>query len=142
MRPHYFASVLDACVTAPMPVADTLLRLAERDPPFYAPLWSHHILAEVKSTLLKSGDIETVWDGMPERTGFLASSVPSRSRLVYYRPRRASQAYQPLACRVGRTFVEVHPKARRTNQSLGFGPPLLCSVTGDLLTLLWVQLRG
>ncbi len=58
MRPHYFASVLDACVIAPMPVADTLLRLAEHDPPFYGPLWSHHILAEVKGTLLKFGCTE------------------------------------------------------------------------------------
>jgi len=55
MRPHYFASVLDACVVAPMPVADTLLRLAEHDPPFYGPLWSHHILEEVRDTLLKFG---------------------------------------------------------------------------------------
>lgn len=59
MRPHYFASVLDACVIAPMPVADTLLRLAEHDPPFYGPLWSPHILAEVKNTLLKFGCTET-----------------------------------------------------------------------------------
>jgi hypothetical protein len=55
MRPHYFASVLDACVIAPMPIADTLLRLAEHDPPFYGPLWSRHILDEVRSSLLKFG---------------------------------------------------------------------------------------
>lgn len=55
MRPHYFASVLDACVLAPMPVADTLLRLAECDPPFYGPLWSPKILEEVRTTLAKFG---------------------------------------------------------------------------------------
>lgn len=53
MRPHYFASVLDACVLAPMPVADTLLRLAECS--FFGPLWSQHILDEVAKTLLKFG---------------------------------------------------------------------------------------
>ncbi len=36
-----------------MPVADTMLRLAEFDPPFFRPLWSPDILREVKSTLLK-----------------------------------------------------------------------------------------
>jgi hypothetical protein len=53
MKPHYFVSVLDACVLAPMPIADTLLRVAEHTPPSYGPLWSKHILAEVKNTLLK-----------------------------------------------------------------------------------------
>src|ERR1700683_385567 len=74
MRPHYFASVLDACVIAPMPVADTLLRLAEHDPPFYGPLWSRHILEEVKTTLLKFGcsqeqvvrRIKSMEDAFPE----------------------------------------------------------------------------
>lgn len=62
MRPHYFASILDACVIAPMPVADTLLRLAEYDPPFYGPLWSQHILDEVRNTLLKFGYTEAQAD--------------------------------------------------------------------------------
>ena len=40
--------VLDTCVLAPMPLCDTLLRLAE-DPAFYMPRWSagaHAILSE------------------------------------------------------------------------------------------------
>jgi predicted nucleic acid-binding protein len=49
-----FTVVLDACVLAPMPVCDTLLRLAE-DPSFYIPKWSGHIMAEVRSTLSKFG---------------------------------------------------------------------------------------
>lgn len=53
MRRRYLASVLDACVLAPMPVADTFLRLAENS--FYGPLWSPHILNEVTRTLLKFG---------------------------------------------------------------------------------------
>lgn len=55
MRLRSFASVLDANILAPMPVADTLLRLAEADPPFYRPLWSPDILRELRSTLLKFG---------------------------------------------------------------------------------------
>jgi hypothetical protein len=59
MRPHYFASVLDTCVLVPMPVADTLLRLAEHEPPFFAPKWSKHILDETKSVLIGFGYSET-----------------------------------------------------------------------------------
>ena len=50
---HYLA-VLDACVLAPMPICDTLLRLAE-EPAFYVPKWSMCILAEVERTLIKFG---------------------------------------------------------------------------------------
>jgi predicted nucleic acid-binding protein len=49
-----FTAVLDACVLAPMPVCDTLLRLAE-EPSFFIPKWSAHILLEVRSTLSKFG---------------------------------------------------------------------------------------
>ena len=45
-----YAVVLDACVLAPMPLCDTLLRLAE-DPSMYRPLWSGNILQEVGNVL-------------------------------------------------------------------------------------------
>jgi predicted nucleic acid-binding protein len=45
-----FSVVLDACVLVPMPLCDTLLRLAE-DPPLYRPLWSDRILEEVGTAL-------------------------------------------------------------------------------------------
>jgi predicted nucleic acid-binding protein len=45
-----YAVVLDACVLAPMPLCDTLLRLAE-DPAMYRPLWSETILQEVGNVL-------------------------------------------------------------------------------------------
>jgi predicted nucleic acid-binding protein len=41
--------VLDACVLAPMPICDTLLRIAERS--VYRPLWSEEILGEVRGVL-------------------------------------------------------------------------------------------
>ena len=51
MRINQYISVLDACVLVPMPVADTLLRLAE-EPAFYSPRWSEEIFKEVERTLL------------------------------------------------------------------------------------------
>lgn len=53
MKINHYAAVLDACVLAPMPVADTMLRLA--DAMFYVPHWSADILAETKRTLEKFG---------------------------------------------------------------------------------------
>lgn len=53
MRTRQYIAVLDACVLAPMPLADTLLRLAERE--FYVPRWSKEILDEVAATLAKFG---------------------------------------------------------------------------------------
>lgn len=48
------AVVLDACVLAPMPLCDTLLRCAET-PPLFRVLWSSEILREVRRTLEKFG---------------------------------------------------------------------------------------
>ena len=45
-----YAAVLDACVLLPMPLCDTLLRLAE-EPSLYRPLWSTNILEEVRKNL-------------------------------------------------------------------------------------------
>jgi len=49
-----YAAVLDACVLYPMPLCDTLLRLAE-EPAFYRPIWSEEILCEVSRTLIGQG---------------------------------------------------------------------------------------
>ena len=46
-----YAAVLDACVLVPMPLCDTLLRLAE-DPAMYRPLWGDQILQEVGAALV------------------------------------------------------------------------------------------
>jgi hypothetical protein len=44
-------AVLDACVLIPMPLTDTLLRLAE-PPALYRPRWTDIILGEVSRTLI------------------------------------------------------------------------------------------
>jgi predicted nucleic acid-binding protein len=45
-----FPVVLDACVLAPYPLVNVLLRLA--DTGIYRPLWSQHILAETRRTMV------------------------------------------------------------------------------------------
>jgi len=50
MNINQYVSVLDTCVLAPMPIADTLLRLAE-EPAFYMPKWSECTLEELRRTL-------------------------------------------------------------------------------------------
>jgi predicted nucleic acid-binding protein len=49
-----YSVVLDACVLAPMPLCDTLLRCAE-EPALYRVLWSEQTLEEVDRTLQKFG---------------------------------------------------------------------------------------
>jgi len=51
---NQYIAILDTCVLAPMPLCDTLLRLAE-DPAFYIPKWSADIMRELRSTLLRMG---------------------------------------------------------------------------------------
>lgn len=43
--------MLDACVLLPMPLADTLLRMAET-PRLYVPKWSDDIMVEVSRNLV------------------------------------------------------------------------------------------
>ena len=57
MRLDQYVVLLDACVLAPMPVCDTLLRLAE-EPAFYAPKWSWEILEEVSRTLVMAPELQ------------------------------------------------------------------------------------
>ena len=42
---NLYVAILDTCALAPMPLCDTLLRLAE-NPPSYIPKWSPDILRE------------------------------------------------------------------------------------------------
>jgi hypothetical protein len=44
-----YTAVLDACVLVPIALADTLLRVAEKD--LYRPLWSQRILGEAQAAV-------------------------------------------------------------------------------------------
>jgi len=55
-----FRVVLDACVLIRMPLADTLLRMAEA-PRLYLPRWSQAIMDEVTRNLIAK------WDMAPEK---------------------------------------------------------------------------
>ncbi len=51
---NQYIVTLDACVLLPMPLADTLLRLAD-EPAFYLPRWSRETLNEVHRNLVRWG---------------------------------------------------------------------------------------
>ena len=53
-RDNEYSAVLDACVLAPMPLCDTLLRCAE-EPALFRASWSEETLEEVSRTLLQFG---------------------------------------------------------------------------------------
>jgi hypothetical protein len=85
MRADYRV-VLDACVLIPMPLADTLLRMAEA-PRLYLPKWSQTIMDEVSRTLIESWvqGFEPLIDLMTNNAGdrhVLAAAVYSHSELV------------------------------------------------------------
>ena len=110
--------VLDACVLIPMPLADTLLRMAE-EPALYLPMWSRTIMDEVTRNLIGKWGMplekarrreevmrihfpevwvegyEPLLDGMPNHPGdrhVLAAAVCSNSRLIVTYNRRHFQA--------------------------------------------------
>jgi hypothetical protein len=76
-------AVLDACVLIPMPLADTLLRLAEH-PSLYEPKWSQEILAEVSRNLIHK------WGMSPEK------AARRESELRRHFPEAWVQGHQPL----------------------------------------------
>lgn len=71
-----YAAVLDACVLVPMPLCDTLLRLAE-DPAMYRPLWSEAILAEVGTALER--DLKLTPQQIERRLRSMGEAFPEAS---------------------------------------------------------------
>jgi hypothetical protein len=72
------SAVLDACVLAPMPLCDTLLRCAE-EPSLFLPRWSEETLVEVSRTLKKFGRSE---GQIERRLSFMEASFPEASVYV------------------------------------------------------------
>jgi len=68
-----YTAVLDACVLLPMPLCDTLLRLAE-EPSLYRPLWSSVILDEIERNL--SGKFGYTTDQAKRRISAMRLTFP------------------------------------------------------------------
>ena len=82
MRADYRV-VLDACVLIPMPLADTLLRMAEA-PRLYLPRWSQRIMDEVTRNLIAK------WDMAPEK------ARQREEELRRHFPEAWVEGYEPL----------------------------------------------
>src|ERR1035441_857285 len=82
MRADYRV-VLDACVLIPMPLADTLLRMAEA-PRLYLPHWSQAIMDEVTRNFIAK------WDMAPEKA---RRRGPELRRHL---PEAGVEVYEPL----------------------------------------------
>jgi predicted nucleic acid-binding protein len=78
-----YIAVLDTCVLAPMPLCDTLLRMAEH-PAFYIPKWSADILSELRSTLRRMGYTPAQVDRRVTamETAFADAKVTGYERLI------------------------------------------------------------
>jgi predicted nucleic acid-binding protein len=91
---HRPVALLDACVLVPMPLADTLLRLAE-PPAVFDARWSEDILVEISRTLVRR---------------FAKTPADARYREAAMRkffPHALVYGYQPLISQMGN-----HPKDR------------------------------
>lgn len=93
MRADYHV-VLDSCVLIPMPLADTLLRMAEH-PRLYLPKWSRHIIEEVTRNLIEK------W-GMPAE-----KARRREEELRKHFPEAWVEGYEPLV-----DLMTNHPKDR------------------------------
>jgi predicted nucleic acid-binding protein len=69
-----FGVVLDACVILPMPLADTLFRMAEH-PRLYVPYWTDEIMEEVSRNLV--GKFKKTSDQAKHREAQLRIAFPS-----------------------------------------------------------------
>ena len=74
-----YTAVLDACVLLPMPLCDTLLRLAE-EPSLYRPLWSSNILEEVARNLVVK--LKHTADQVQRRIAAMKSTFPEAEIFV------------------------------------------------------------
>jgi hypothetical protein len=114
MRTNQYIAVLDSCVLLPMPVVDTLLRLAE-EPAFYSPRWSKHILLEVERTLSDKWKypeasvkrrIQVMKDSFPEAmvTGYL-ELIDAMNNNTKHFPPKVLEPYD-LECITANDFLE------------------------------------
>ena len=94
---HRPVALLDACVLVPMPLADTLLRLAE-PPAIFDARWSEDILAEMSRTLIRR------FAKAPAKARYREAAMRS------FFPHALVEGYQPL---IGQ--MQNHPKDRHVS---------------------------
>ena len=94
MRADYPA-ILDACVLLPMPLADTLLRMAET-PRLYLPKWTDHIMGEVGRNLANK------WNKSPQQIHY------RESQLRIHFPEAWIEGYEPLIEQMGNDSKDRH----------------------------------
>jgi len=88
--------ILDACVLLPMPLADTLLRMAET-PRLYLPKWSNQIMAEVARNLGGKS-----WNKTPEQVRYREEALRAHF------PEAWVEGYEPLIDRMQNDVKDRH----------------------------------
>ena len=127
------AVLLDTCVLLKSYLCDTLLSIAEEG--VYRPLWSEHVLAELRRNLVKAG---AKHEAVEHRLTQMAAYFPD-ARVTSYEELIGSMTNHPkdrhvLAAAVaGRADILVteNLKASRQQRSLTSGSPLSAKTTSS-----------
>src|ERR1035437_676373 len=126
---NQYIAVLDTCVLAPMPLCDTLLRLAE-EWAFYIPKWSDDILRELRSTLQRMGYATAQAD---RRIGAMESAFED-ANVPDYECLAASMTNDPKDRHVLAAAVRCGAHAIITDNVRHFPPASLKPYDVDVLT--------
>ncbi|MFN7919729.1 MAG: PIN domain-containing protein [Bryobacteraceae bacterium] len=126
---NHYVAVLDTCVLAPMPLCDTLLRLAE-EPAFYIPKWSNDILRELRSTLVRMG----YTPAQAERRISAMESAFEDANVSGYEPLVMSMTNDPKDRHVLAAAVRCGAHALVTQNVKHFKPESTASYELDILT--------
>ena len=126
---NQYIAVLDTCVLAPMPLCDTLLRLAE-DPAFYIPRWSDDILRELRSTLLRMGYSEA----QASRRTIAMDTAFEEAKVTGYQRLAASMTNDPKDWHVLAAAVRCAAHAIVTDNVRHFPPQSVRSYNLEVLT--------
>ena len=126
---NQYIVLLDACVLAPMPLCDLLLRLAE-EPAFFVPRWSAHILREVSSTLRKFG----YSDQQAERRLIAMRTAFEDAEVIGYERLQAAMTNHPKDRHVLAAAVRCGAHAIISDNKKDFPPDSLSPYDLDCLT--------
>lgn len=126
---NQYVAVLDTCVLAPMPLCDTLLRLAE-EPALYVPKWSEDILRELRATLAKM----SYTLAQAERRIAAMEAAFEDARVTGYEDLTGSMTNEPKDRHVLAAAVRCGAHAIVTENAKHFSPESRAPYDVDLLT--------